>query len=403
MGQKYDIVIIGGGIIGTSTAFHLANDKLKIAIINSTSLGTPASVAAAGLFQIQLGELENPILKTFCIDSFEYFLNFFKELQTYELIKNIDLGFKQVGSLYLIRSSAEIAHKELEVNEIKNHVRASFLNKRELTKYEPRISKDIIGAYHFPDEGFINNTRFLKAITSICIDKKVSFIKEEVIKINLSNNKITNILLSNEETVGADTYLLCNGAWANKLLNKLQNINIIKGIKGEIIQIAIPDNCPIERVIFCHDGYILPRPRTNNFEVNSLIAGGTSEEVNLEEKNTFVFNNTISGIGFLTKLIQELLPGCKNYPIIKAWSGVRPTTLDNIPVISESEITNLFYGLGHYRNGILMGPLTGKILRDLIVGKNQYNIEPFKISRFLTNTKARDSKIEKSVQLTSMH
>ena len=77
MNQNYDVIIIGGGIIGNCTAAHLANENLKVAVVNSTNLGMPASVAAAGLLTpFQFNELGNPLLKDFCVKSFEYFKQF---------------------------------------------------------------------------------------------------------------------------------------------------------------------------------------------------------------------------------------------------------------------------------------------------------------------------------------
>jgi len=387
MTYNYDVIIIGGGIIGNSAAAHLANENLKIAVVGSSELGIPASIAAAGLFQLQLGELENPALKPFCINSYEYFLKFYEEIKSDPLLENINLGFNQCGSLYLIFSNMEIAQKESELRALKDfNPKPYYVDKIELAKHETLLTKDLLGAYYYPFEGYINNPKFLKALSSYCTNRKVDYIDNEVIEINSSKETIESITLNNGKTLKANKYILCNGAWANKLVNKVFNIkeNVIQGVKGEILQLLVKGNMPVEKVIFCQNGYIVPRPKTNHLEHDSLIIGGTYEETSINE-NRFVFNNSPQAISSLTELLQKLLPGCKDLPIQNMWSGVRPKTKDSLPILGKTEeIKNLYFGLGHYRNGILMGPLSGKIISDLVLeNRSKYNIEEFSINRFL--------------------
>ena len=270
--------------------------------------------------------------------------------------------------MFLVFSNSEIAHKENELREIKALMPdASFLSKADVSKYEPLLSTDAIGAYHYPLEGYINNQKFLKALSMYCLERKVDYIDSEVNEIKITNNKIESVLLTDGETVTAGKYVLCNGVWANKILKDVFSINenIIKSIKGEILQVGVPEKMPIQKVVFCHEGYILPRPATNSLESSSILIGSTTEEINLNNKDAF--KNTVSGISTLTNLFQKLLPSCKNYSISRMWTGLRPNTPDNLPIISKvPEINNLILGLGHYRNGILMGPLTGKIVKDLL-------------------------------------
>lgn len=385
MAQNYDVVIIGGGIVGSSIAACLASENLKIAVINSNNLGMPASLAAAGMLTpFQITELGNPLLKDFCFKSFEYFSTFYETINSNT---KIDLGFNQPGSLYLIFSVLETSQKEAELKELKKFdSKISFLNKQEVPKLEPLLTKEILGAYHYPSEGYINSPKFLKAISLYCMERKISFLNSEVKEINFVKDKIANLILSTSEIVLAKKYVLCNGAWSNKFLKNILNTNedIIKAVKGEILQVGVPNELPIQKIILCKEGYILPRPKTNELEHSTLLIGSTYEEVNMEED---IFQNTVSSISFLTNLLQKLLPNCKNYPILNMWSGLRPQTKDKLPVLGKvPEVENLYCALGHYRNGILMGPLTGKILKDLILeNTSECNIEPFKIERLLKN------------------
>lgn len=388
MTQNYDIVIIGGGIIGNSIASHLARENLKILLINSNSLGTPASIAAAGLLTpFQLSEFENPLIKDFAFKSFEYFLSFYESLKSDLNLQNYDLGFKQCGCLYLIFSYMEIPQKENELKELKTFSpKITFLNKQEIPKHEPFLTKEILGAFLSQQEGYINNPKFLKAISSYCLEKGVEFINSEVVNINISRNKIENVVLANDEKFSANKYVLCNGAWANKLLKEIFaiNENILKCIKGEIVQITPFNGLPIQKVVFCKEGYILPRPATNEFETSTILVGSTNQEVSIDSSNTF--ENTVYGMSSLTSLFMKFLPNCKDFSITNHWTGLRPKTKDSLPILGKiREVENLYCALGHYRNGILMGPLTGKIITDIILGNSiEFNIDPFKVERLLS-------------------
>ena len=386
MTDKYDVVIIGGGIIGSCIGAHLANENLNVAIVNSLNLGRPASLAAAGLLTpYQHDEIENVKLKDFCLNSLDYFKTFYEQIKQNS---KVELGFKQDGSLYLIFSNSEIGKKEAEVRQNKNHANITFLNKNEVLKQEPLISSDIVGAYSYPSEGLINNIKFLKAIFEFNIGRKINIIPDKVVDLNILNNQIESILLSNNEKLYAKIYVLCNGVWANNFLKKILGVqkDIITSIKGEIIEIKEENNKTINKILFCEEGYILPRKATNSFEKSSILIGSTSEEINLESHEN-IFNNTSNGIQKLCNLLSKVLPSYKKSLILNMCSGLRPKTIDSMPILGFSqEIDNLLFAVGHYRNGILMGPLTGKAIKELIVSKNtEIDISTFEISRFSKN------------------
>lgn len=385
MKQNYDVAIIGGGIIGSSIAAHLANENLNIAIINSTSLGTPASNASAGLLMLShLTEHDSPLLKGLCFKSFDYFPKFYETIKSGISTAKINLGFRELGSLHLIFSNLEIAQKENQLRELKSNVKVSFLNKQEILKHESYLTKDILGAYYCPNDRLINNIKFLKAISAYCINNKVSFLNTEVQEINLTKNKIESIVLANKETISAHKYVLCNGAWANKFLKKIYGVNenLIKAIKGEILQVGTSRDWSLQKIIFCDEGYLLPREATNQFERSSILIGSTLEEVNIEENN-HAFQNTILGISSLSNLFKKVIPNHKDYYIMNKWAGLRPQTKDKLPILGKTDgVENLYCGLGHYRNGVLTGPFSGKLISDLILGNTlEYDIKPFNLDR----------------------
>ena len=131
----------------------------------------------------------------------------------------------------------------------------------------------------------------------------------------------------------------------------------------------------------------MPRPATNQYETSSILVGSTYEEINTE-KCLNPFYNSVHGVNSLLNLFQRILPAYSEFSISKMWSGLRPKTKDSLPVIGQTEqFENLILALGHYRNGILMGPYTGKLITELIMsGQSEYDLGLFKLERLLKPT-----------------
>lgn len=383
MEKNYDVVIIGGGIIGSSVAAHLANENLKILVINTNKFGLPASFAAAGMLTpYHHSEISNPNLLDFSIKSLNYFDFFHKIIKD---STNIDFGYRRNGSLFLILSNADIVRKESELKKFfKFNADVSFLNKPETLKLEPSVTSNIVGSYYFPNEGCINNPKFLKGIIQYIENKKIEILNDEVIDIHIKSGEVESVVLSNNKKIVASKYVLCNGVWANKL--SCLEVPLIKAIKGEIIELEVDENIAptFEKNLFSKDGYLVSRKPTNKFERTKVIIGSTSEEMNIQnDKN--VFENSVLNVKKLLENSCEMVPDLSNAIFSACWAGLRPKTLDEMPIIGEHpEIRNLIFGLGHYRNGILMAPFTGKIISEIILcKKHSHDISNFKIDRFI--------------------
>ncbi len=175
-------------------------------------------------------------------------------------------------------------------------------------------------------------------------------------------------LQTNAGIIRAAHYVLASGAWSNELLP----LPVLPR-KGQMLSVRIPEfapELPLKRVLFGQDIYIVPRR-------SRLVIGATSEDVG------FTPNNTPEGIQKLLQAAIRLYPQLKHYPIQEFWWGFRPATPDELPILGTSHCQNLTLATGHYRNGILLAPITAVLIADLILEqKSDPLLSDFHYSRF---------------------
>ncbi|CDN15172.1 Glycine oxidase ThiO / Thiazole biosynthesis protein ThiG [Richelia intracellularis] len=174
---------------------------------------------------------------------------------------------------------------------------------------------------------------------------------------------------TNAGLLQADHYIIATGAWANELFPLP-----VQPKKGQMLRVRVAENgskSPLKRILFGENTYIVPR------KDGRIIVGATSEDVG------FTPHNTPKGIQSLLASAICLYPQLQDYPIEEFWWGFRPATPDELPIIGKSHCDNLTFATGHYRNGILLAPITAKLIADLICEQiSDSLLENFHYSRF---------------------
>ncbi|MFN3476527.1 MAG: NAD(P)/FAD-dependent oxidoreductase, partial [Candidatus Methylomirabilales bacterium] len=174
-----------------------------------------------------------------------------------------------------------------------------------------------------------------------------------------------------EGVVLGETVVLCAGPWSGELGALLGRPIPVGPAKGQLIASELP-SLPLHHVVYTKEGYLVPRLR------GELIAGSTVEFVGFDKRVTF------AGLKKLVELTLDLLPGLKEQPFARAWAGLRPYAPDALPIIGPIPgLEGVFVATGHFRNGILLGPITGRLIRELILGEAlSLPLEAFSPTRF---------------------
>ena len=150
------------------------------------------------------------------------------------------------------------------------------------------------------------------------------------------------------EMIKTEEIVICSGAWTNKIKNIELKEAPIRPVKGQMVCLKMPkENSLLKHILWRENVYLVPRDNSD------LIIGATEEEMGFDK------NLTAGGIFNLLKIAREVLPAIEDLSIVESWSGLRPTTRDDAPIIGPSKkLKGLIYATGHHRNGILLAPLT---------------------------------------------
>lgn len=346
------VLIIGGGIIGLSIARQLHKNGIKnITILERKKIGQEASFAAAGMLAVHAETDKKDNFLSFCQESFSLYENFSAELLDET---GIDIELDKEGTFYL-------AFDESDVEEIRKRyewqsqagLQVEKLSAEEIRKIEPFISPGVREGLFFPKDWQVENRKVLLALEKYCELNGIEILENtEVVSLIEENEKIIGVETSDKKFF-ADLVVLATGAWTSLIKAKGFELPKVKPIRGQMISFRTAKRL-ISKVIYSPRGYIVPRID------GRILVGATVENVG------FVNEMTQSGIENLHENGAEIIPSLMNLGILEKWSGLRPFGENSMPIIDEFA-ENLFIATAHYRNGILLAPITAKIIAENIL------------------------------------
>ena len=373
MYKTYDAIVIGGGVNGGAIAFNLAKRGMKVLLLEKDRLASKASGAAAGMLGAQ-AELDGEgRLFQLARTSRALFSDLAEELK---MTSGIDIELINKGMLRLALTDWE-QQEHHRINEIhkQNGELAELLTGKEARKREPALSNEVIGAMYLEKDGQVAAPQlalgFLKSASALgCVIKEYV----EVHSLHFSNGKITGVA-TNEGDFMSSNVVVTGGAWSEKLLMKIGLQLKMYPVKGECF--SVRTEVPLlSSTIFTPGCYLVPK------KGGRIVIGATVIP------NTFNQQVTVEGISLLMENAKKLVPSISQTEWEGAWAGIRPQTADGLPYLGEHpDYRGLFIAAGHFRNGILLSPITGEVMADLIEGKSpSIDISSFRVDRLIRNT-----------------
>ena len=347
-----DVVIVGGGVIGLTTAYELSREGAEVAVLDQSAMGREASWAGAGMLPPGLPE-SPPQLHHLMRASRRRWPDLSRQLLDET---GIDNGFRTSGGLQLTEdqqtADAEVAAWSLLDVEVES------LTAQGLQTCEPALGfRDGSGAaagYRLPEKAQVRNPHHLSALIAACVRHKVQLRPgQPVVAWSSESSRITAARTPDRE-FSAEQFLITAGAWSSVLLRELEIDLAIEPIRGQIVLVRA-EPLPFTHILEQGARYLVPRPD------GRILIGSTQERVG------FVKENTAEAVGSLLGFAIGLVPQLAHARIEKCWSGLRPAATRGRPLIGQvSRFENLFIAAGHFRDGLAQSPATASVLCDLL-------------------------------------
>ncbi|MEO0374061.1 MAG: glycine oxidase ThiO [Cyanobacteria bacterium P01_A01_bin.17] len=337
MNSSADILIIGGGAMGLATAIELARQDRQVTVL-SRSFKEAAVHAAAGMLAPQAEGLAASPMLDLCLQSRSMYPDWIQKL---EELTGLDAGYWPCGilsPLYELPTGHSLHASD-------------WLQPEALNQQQPGLSAEVKGGWWFPNDAQVNNRALAQVLYAAAQQLGVKLCDGVTVeKIQHDAHRITQV----ETTVGtwqAQMYVLTTGAWSADLLP----VPVFPR-KGQLLSVkAQPHAVLLNQVLFGSEIYLVPR------QEGQIVVGATSEDVG------FAPHNTPAGIQQLLTAATRLFPGFADYVMEEFWWGFRPTTPDELPILGASPYENLVLATGHYRNGILLTPITAALIAQLVL------------------------------------
>ena len=360
--QHADVVVVGGGVIGLTIAWRARQAGMSVVVLERDTVGAATSKVAAGMLapvaEVEFGEGGRRVLEL-GLRSAVSWPAFASEL---ELATGVSVGLLRTGTLVAARDEDDARELERQL-EFRQSLGLAVrrLLPSEARELEPALAPTVRLALEAPDDHSVDPRMVLAALARACVSSGVdvrSHAPVARIALDSAGERVTGVTLADGETLSGGHVVVAAGPWSEQIEGLPGGAGIpVRPVKGQILRLRDPAGPGLlTRVLRFRDGYLVPR------EDGGYVLGATVEE------RGFELAPTAGGVYELLRRARELVPGIIELHIEELSVGLRPGTPDNAPAIGCGALDGLVWATGHYRNGILLAPLTAELVVGLLGG-----------------------------------
>ncbi|GLW47817.1 glycine oxidase ThiO [Streptomyces sp. NBRC 14336] len=374
--RSSDVLVLGGGIIGLVTAWRAAQRGFSTAVVDPEPGGGAAQVAAGMLAAVTELHYGEQTLLGLNLASARRYPAFAAELTE---VTGVDVGYRQCGTLAVALDADDRAHlRELHALQRESGLDSEWLSGRDCRRLEPMLAPGVRGGLRVDGDHQIDPRRLAKALVTACERAGVVFHRVWATGLAVAHGRAAGCVTEEGTLLSAGQVVLATGSLSGQLNGVPKDVlPPVRPVKGQVLRLSVPRrHAPflsrtVRAMVRGSQVYLVPR------ENGELVVGATSEE---QGWDTTV---TAGGVYELLRDAHELVPGITELPLTETRAGLRPGSPDNAPLLGPTELDGLLLATGHYRNGVLLTPVTGDALAHaLATGELTEEARPFSPKRF---------------------
>lgn len=369
-----DCVVVGGGIVGSSVAYHLARTGEEVVLLDREDPGR-ATDAGAGIVSPATSEYVDPTVHRFAIDAARYYPALVSDL---ERVVD-DAGFDRPGILIIAGHADLDAFERARDRLLENRERAGYPPRDAIEEIDPDRARkqfppagDVAAALAYDDAGRVDGRTVNRALRRAGEDAGVVVRTESAEGIVVDGSRAAGVR-TEDRRIAADNVVVAGGAWSGAFAADLGLDVPVSPQRGQIVHLDAGHDAgswPIVKGF--RDYYLVPWPD------GSVVAGATREP-----DAGFAARATVDAVRTVLAATLRLAPGLADGEFREVRVGLRPVSTDGRPVLGESPVDGAYLATGHGPSGLTLGPYSGKVLADLVIdGRTDANLSPFAPDRF---------------------
>ncbi|MEV6958589.1 glycine oxidase ThiO [Streptomyces sp. NPDC051207] len=373
-----DVLVVGGGIIGLVTAWRSAQRGFATAVVDPEPGGGAAQVAAGMLAAVTELHYGEQTLLALNLASARRYPDFVAELTD---LTGHDPGHRRCGTLAVALDADDRAHlRELHILQRQSGLESEWLSGRDCRRLEPMLAPGVRGGLRVDGDHQVDPRRLARALVAACEQAGVAFHRQWAERLMVLGDRATGVVTADGTELTAGQTVLAAGSLSGRLAGVPKAVlPPVRPVKGQVVRLTVPPRYApflsrtVRAIVRGSHVYLVPR------ENGELVIGATSEELGWD---TTV---TAGGVYELLRDAHELVPGITELPLTETRAGLRPGSPDNAPLLGPTELPGLLLATGHYRNGVLLTPVTGDAMAHaLATGDLPEEARPFTPKRFST-------------------
>lgn len=350
-----DVLIIGGGVMGCATALALAKRGVATSVLERSVPGAEASSAAAGILGAQVESHADGPMARLCLASRALYADWIADIQAQT---GIDVGFRACGVLKAALTQAELERAASEVAwQGAAGLSVDQLDGDAARGIEPALTAEAVGAVRFAGDARVDPPLLLRALRVAAERAGARFQSGALVRrVAIEGGRARGVTLEDGSTLAAGSVVIAAGSWSALVEGSSLAPGSVRPARGQIVELmaTIP---PLRGAVFGPDCYLSPR------DDGRVLVGSTLEFVGFRP------GVTAGAVRDLLAAAIRLVPSLAEASVGPAWSSFRPYTRDELPLLGATPVERLFLATGHFRNGILLAPITGVIVARAILGE----------------------------------